>query len=492
MLTLLPTDRLALLDDADDRAPAKLAKAFAASPGAGLLQLAAEESEEDLSTAEAAYWRGFAREFLTALCHAPERSRDFSEWEPTPEPDDAALIDWVLKAPPAPGMEYLTTAVLRALWGEMDAAAQAECAADPGGLEAFLRRRNPLWRLVGRVTFHLAENKRNAEYPFAFLATYTHRISAAAQLQYLPLGKALREYAGKQNTRAMQAILEPVQRAAERNDLARELLDSRRIFQALAWTPAEAARFIAGSAEFEESGVIVKVPDWWARGRPARAKVAVQVEAGDETKTTVGLSSLLSFNVGVAVEGEALTPEEVEMILNAPANLVSLRGKWIEVDREKLQSVLDLWRRAEREAEAAGGIGFLEGMRLLAGMPDLGGGIAAEALVEGGGDWAAVSAGGRLRDLLESIGSPKRDVKPGKALRATLRPYQQQGLAWLSLMADLRLGACLADDMGLGKTIQVIALLTRLREAAPGARATGAKAKAARRKREVGFAVGNG
>ena len=35
-------------------------------------------------------------------------------------------------------------------------------AAHPGGAQAYLREKNPLWRLVGRVTFHLAENKRDA------------------------------------------------------------------------------------------------------------------------------------------------------------------------------------------------------------------------------------------------------------------------------------------------------------------------------------------
>ncbi|HVW28693.1 MAG TPA: DEAD/DEAH box helicase [Polyangiaceae bacterium] len=44
-------------------------------------------------------------------------------------------------------------------------------------------------------------------------------------------------------------------------------------------------------------------------------------------------------------------------------------------------------------------------------------------------------------------------------LRAELRPYQLDGFVWLSRLAELGLGACLADDMGLGKTVQIIALL---------------------------------
>ncbi len=41
----------------------------------------------------------------------------------------------------------------------------------------------------------------------------------------------------------------------------------------------------------------------------------------------------------------------------------------------------------------------------------------------------------------------------------TLRPYQEQGLGWMSFLRDFQWGGCLADDMGLGKTVQVLALL---------------------------------
>jgi superfamily II DNA or RNA helicase len=40
---------------------------------------------------------------------------------------------------------------------------------------------------------------------------------------------------------------------------------------------------------------------------------------------------------------------------------------------------------------------------------------------------------------------------------AHLRPYQEQGLAWLQFLRDYSLGGILADDMGLGKTVQTLA-----------------------------------
>lgn len=51
------------------------------------------------------------------------------------------------------------------------------------------------------------------------------------------------------------------------------------------------------------------------------------------------------------------------------------------------------------------------------------------------------------------------------SLRATLRPYQHEGLMWLEHKRDAGVGGVLADDMGLGKTLQTIALLAREKEA---------------------------
>ncbi len=58
---------------------------------------------------------------------------------------------------------------------------------------------------------------------------------------------------------------------------------------------------------------------------------------------------------------------------------------------------------------------------------------------------------------LEAVPAP--DTARCQGLRATLRPYQSQGVAWLQLLREQGLGGVLADDMGLGKTLQTIALL---------------------------------
>jgi SNF2 family DNA or RNA helicase len=49
-------------------------------------------------------------------------------------------------------------------------------------------------------------------------------------------------------------------------------------------------------------------------------------------------------------------------------------------------------------------------------------------------------------------------------LKATLRPYQIDGVKWLLGHFNSNLGACLADDMGLGKTLQTLAVLLSVQE----------------------------
>lgn len=50
------------------------------------------------------------------------------------------------------------------------------------------------------------------------------------------------------------------------------------------------------------------------------------------------------------------------------------------------------------------------------------------------------------------------------ALQTELRPYQREGLNWLTYLDGFRFGGCLADDMGLGKTVQIIAFILSLHE----------------------------
>jgi non-specific serine/threonine protein kinase len=255
-------------------------------------------------------------------------------------------------------------------------------------------------------------------------------------------------------------LLSPVQRAAEQSKVARQLLDSRAIFHPQIWRPDQAFAFLKEIPLFEQSGLVVRIPDWWKAGRSLRPQVSVRI--GEAKGNLVGKDSLLDFQVNMSLEGEPLTESELKAILQSISGLTLLKGKWVEVDKDKLQQVLDHWKKVQTAA-GPDGLPLLEGLRLLSGFQP---GEAAEAEPEAARtDWSSVIAGEGLKKLLEEMQRPEVSAEsdPGQDLRAELRPYQRQGAHWLWFMNKLGLGACLADDMGLGKTIQVISLLLALR-----------------------------
>ncbi|HUE74360.1 MAG TPA: DEAD/DEAH box helicase [Pirellulaceae bacterium] len=469
-LAITPAGHLRLVEAHDDSEAISaeiaqpLAAALAESSAAGLLLLASAEMPRELP-AELNYWRQVSRRFFQAVCHLGEGS--LAKWKSLPPPADEELAQLVAEAPPMRGLEYLDAELLKSLWSELRELASERAGRFAGGGAGWLRSIDPLWQLLGRVTFHLAENKRNPLLPFAFLATYSHRLSGAAKVAHLPLAEALKTYAGEKNRAQLDALLEPVRRAAERSELVRELLEGRSLFAPQAWTIRQAYRFLSESPRIEEAGVVVRVPDWWSARRPPRPQVQVQI--GEKEPSELSLDNLLEFRAALTLDGEELTREEREQLLAATDGLALLRGKWVEIDREKLSQALDHWRQIEDEH--ADGISFIQGMRLLAGT-DLGDGAAAADEVA---QWSRITAGDWLRQTLERIRRPEQvaQCQPGRDLNATLRPYQADGVRWLYFLTELGLGACLADDMGLGKTIQIIdLLLLRKRNAAKGERRT--------------------
>lgn len=450
-LTITPHGHLRLQEEDDALSPSlqeELASAFDKETAAGLLLLATRHLTTELPIVMR-WWREFACECLTAQCH---------DFKPVPAPSAAELSMRTLTAPPMIGLEYLNATCLAELWNDLSKKIILEMSQAPNGAEAWLRQQNPAWRLVGRVTFHLAENKKSETYPFAFLATYTHRLTREATPHYQPLSKALLEYAGVDHRKTLLKLLAPIHAAAERSEFLRELLDSKKIFHPQAWTPTQAYTFLKDLPLFEESGLIIRSPNWWKNRQGTRPKVNVSI--GTQQAAMLGLNSMLDFKVGVTLNGEQLSAEELKKIKEASSGLIFFKGQWVEINHEQLESTLSQWKQAEATARDQG-ISFLEGMRLLSGM-----GPNAVEQNDILAEWSQVEAGGKLREQLEQLGNPAQiaNFNPGECLKATLRPYQAEGICWLWVLYRLGLGACLADDMGLGKTLQVIGFLTRLKK----------------------------
>ncbi len=169
------------------------------------------------------------------------------------------------------------------------------------------------------------------------------------------------------------------------------------------------------------------------------------------TDAGFGLAALLDFRWQLTLDGALLDADEIAALAEAKRPLIRLRGRWVILDPALLDRLRRPPRTRMRASEALGAV------------------LAGSAEIEG--ETVTVVAEGELADLaarLAGIVSAPPPVEPPPGLKATLRPYQQRGLAWLAGMCDIGLGGCLADDMGLGKTIQVIALHLRRRDTKAG------------------------
>ncbi len=446
------------------RDPQVLREAFDRDAAEGLFTLAADKSTQGLGPS-LHYWHGIAADYLSARCLLLEGAAAEAAHRGDPAPPVAPLTAeaaerWVQCAPPMPGAEYLCVQVLQTIRAQLDDWVRERIHAR-GSLAAWLNERAPQWHPLGRVCFHLAENKRDPDYPFAFLATYAPEQPARGQVRYQPLGRALQAYAGARDRQTLIRLLSPVQRAAELSPRVKELVDSGDIYHPLAWTPQEAYGFLREVPLYEQSGLVVRLPDWWRRR--SRPQVAVRIGQGQQAR--FAQDALLDFNVQAVLGEETLSEQELAELLNGDAGLVLLKGRWVEVDPQRLGEALAHWRKVEREA-AQGGLGFAEGMRLLAGAPTE---LGRSDLGDEARAWSLLQPGEWLARLLDQLRSPDTiaAARPGTDLKASLRPYQAQGVSWLWLLSQLGLGACLADDMGLGKTIQVIALLLLLKRHPP-------------------------
>ncbi|MEX2122804.1 MAG: DEAD/DEAH box helicase [Woeseia sp.] len=263
------------------------------------------------------------------------------------------------------------------------------------------------------------------------------------------LGRAFRD--------PQESLLEALGRAARLFPPLRESLGEARP-ERLELAPAVAWTFLSeGAPALGEAGFGVIVPAELTAAGQRRLRLRMKVGATTKTAGAVsgaagfGFEEMLSFDWEAALGEHALSKRELEALARHKSSLVRHRGQWVVVDPRELAGIRKRLAGGEGRMRAADAlIAALSGETIADGV---------HVAVSARGSFAAVLE--RLRDAAHS--TPR---SPG-SLRGELRPYQTRGFAWLSTMAELGLGACLADDMGLGKTIQLLAFLLDRRERAP-------------------------
>ncbi len=424
---------------------------FSTGHGNGLITLIQSEFPEELSGKQ--YFKKIFTDRIRSLSSAGEPvGRELAGMFELTRPTEQECALQALSVPPLNGAEYFDGSLLLRFHLEFEQALQLRFNAFSGTFAEFIRTLSPAWKHIGKVAFHLAENKGEAtgKYPFAFMASFVHRVEGESP-KHLPLAASLKAYAG--DKRAMSAVLAPIQQAAEKSGLIRNLLESRRIFQPSAWTAQEAYNFLCDIPFFEEANIVVRIVNLW-KGKPPKAKVTITLDSGKISR--LDANTLLSFSAGVTLNGETLSQEELKALLLSSGGLVRIKGQWVESNPEKIASLLKQWKEVESLASETG-ISVIDGLRLLAGA-DLNKGH-----IHGLGqeEFCEFTASGGLKDILSCLNNPGKVKLPElpNHLENILRPYQADGVKYLWQTSALGLGACLADDMGLGKTLQLLTLL---------------------------------
>lgn len=425
----------------------KLLADFQAQPDKALLYFGFEDKSGQMSQS-LQFLQGIAAFFIEKLSKNPELEITRSAAALTDE-EASALLQ---KTPYAIGSEFIDSIWLNGIWDKLTKAFAEELSLFEGSAAQFLLTHNSRINVAGRVFFHLVENK-SAQYPFAFLATYSRKSASAGQniAEHVPLKNALLEY--KDDQGLLLQLLSAVSRAADKSDFITELVESGELFSPLQFTADEAYIFLKEIPFYEECGIMCRMPDWWKK-KYNTFKVTVSI--GDKPQSEVGLSALLSFDPELSLGGEKISREEMESLLSQTAGLSLLKGKWVEIDHEKLRATLEAYDRAN---DLTGeGLTLAEAMRLQMGLSDREG-LKVSDLVE-------VSNGQWLNSVFNNLKMPEKlaNITAGTDFKAILRQYQQNGLDWLATMKSIGFGALLADDMGLGKTVQILALLEYLRQ----------------------------
>ena len=403
-------------------------------------------SDQSVAMSDSAHFlRNIAAAFVKALSKTPDI--EFLREKTVVEPESEVVNHIIDNAPYMNGMEYLSHDWVKRLWSELNIVFSTEIRTYDGSVTAYFTSQSPGIHLMGRVFFHLVESKKE-DYPFAFLATYSSSAARDGKSKHLPLKNALVEF--KDDNKKLLELLSTVNKAKEKSTLISEFMDSGEIFHPLSLTSAEAYSFLKEIPLYEDAGILCRIPNWW-KNKSNSLKMSVNI--GNKEPSRLGFEALVDFNAQLSIGDETITVDELKKLLSETDGLAFIKGKWVEVDHEKLKETLQAYEQAQKLLGKTE-MNMVEAMRFQLNASKVLN-ISEEVceLEVTNGEW--------LNTVISRLTQPDKieEVPTGEDFRAELRVYQHKGLAWLNFMKNLGLGACLADDMGLGKTIQVIALL---------------------------------
>ncbi|MEA3415303.1 MAG: DEAD/DEAH box helicase [Thermodesulfobacteriota bacterium] len=396
------------------------------------------------------YWRSFTGAFTKKLIQTPDLEILRHKVKLLIEENE--LRKHLELAPLMIGSEYLNLKLLEDVWKKLNCTFTFAVKSYNGTVEAFIKSYSPSVQLVGRVFFHLVENKSD-DYPFAFMATYSTRLNRQGRSKHLPLKYALQEY--KNDNDKLLELLATVHIAERKSPLIADLLETGELFHPLAWTSGEAFTFLKEIPVYEESGILCRMPNWW-KGKSSGLRLNFSV--GDSRPSFVGMDAILNFNAQLFLGDTQITEKEARQLLDESEGLAFIKNRWVAVDQEKLKQTLDAYEKAKTMMDDDDGLRLRDAFRMQL-MPEKLLGINTQEIDHD------ISNGKWLKSVIQKLRDPDliTSIMPDKKFKAKLRKYQQKGLNWFYFLHSLQFGACLADDMGLGKTVQALAFLNKIK-----------------------------
>src|SRR3990167_6786253 len=166
-LALSPTGHLYLYTDAENSETVlktiadNLQSFFSVNDTVGLLRLGLTHFDVPLPTSFN-FWQQFAQLFITEVCKQVDGDNT-SNTAHIALPIDA-VTQLIVTAPFIRGIEYFNQDTAQFLWQGLLAALSNELISFDGKLNDYLSAFHTVWNTIGRVCFHLAENKSNLEY----------------------------------------------------------------------------------------------------------------------------------------------------------------------------------------------------------------------------------------------------------------------------------------------------------------------------------------
>lgn len=206
-------------------------------------------------------------------------------------------------------------------------------------------------------------------------------------------------------------------------------------------------------------GFEIVLPAWLKAVKDTKMRIKTVAKTANSYKTTAGLNEILQFNWSFSLNGQEISADEFQQMVNENRSFIQAGNEWFRIDSAWMHEVRELIRKSEDENWTVKELLFREIPEELALALDDEEETDVDPLFE---FEMQKSLQTLMTQLSEKKGFPSVEISPN--LLTTLRPYQQQGLEWLVFMRNEKFGACLADDMGLGKTIQLISYLLHVHE----------------------------